>query len=119
MRKNVEVIVVDSFKIAGRGVVVELKHKEKGLRKHLKLRSSESRKFWEIISRVLFNHTILGQRIFKNETTTLTRLRFNNFEDKQNSYNEILAREKDSVFQYLLQPIGHNDKPNTDEVLSF
>ncbi|MCH2217288.1 MAG: hypothetical protein MK076_04275, partial [Flavobacteriales bacterium] len=57
-----EVITENSFKITGRGLILELKHSEKGLPKDTELTSEKSGFTRKILARVLFDHVANEQR---------------------------------------------------------
>ncbi len=114
---NVEAIIENSFKISGRGLILELRHLEKGLPKDTELTSEKSGLSWRVIARVLYDHAVHEQRIFESEATEYILVRFEDQEKEMNSINRIKERELQSIFQYFLKPIHHDTRPEDREKL--
>ncbi|WP_299229740.1 hypothetical protein [uncultured Psychroserpens sp.] len=116
---DAKAITKDSFKITGRGIVLELQHSENGLSKETKLVSQKSGRTWKVITRVLFDHALAEQKIFNNESTNYMLMRFNSDYEKQKSINRIKKKETENIFQYFVNPIGHSEKPENGEILKI
>lgn len=114
-----EAITENTLKITGRGLIVDLRHFEKGLPKDIELTSEKSGLTWKIIARVLFDHAIHEQRIFESESTEFMLMRFDNQEKELKSINGIKEREAQNIFQYFLKPIDHEQKPEDGEKLKI
>ena len=112
-------ITVDSFKISGRVIIIELQHSENGLTKSIRLFSEKSGLTWEVIARVLFDHAVHEQKIFEVESTEYLLNKFESLEKRKKSIDDIKDRESNSIFQYLLRPIGHDEKPEQGEKLKI
>lgn len=112
-------ITADSFKITGRGIFLELQHSEQGLTKDTTLISENSEKKWLVKVRVLFEHAVHEQRLFENESTDYILMKFNSLEKRQASINAIKEREFNNIYQYLVQPVDHDEKPKQGEKLNI
>ncbi|MEP0265687.1 hypothetical protein [Dokdonia sp.] len=112
-------IIEDSFKITGIGILLELKHNQLGLAESTKLISEKSGKIWIIKTRVLFDHAVDEQQIFKIESTNYMHLNFRSVEKKQASIERVKERESNNIYQYLVEPIDHNEKPEQGEKLKI
>lgn len=110
-------IIKDSFKITGRGIILELKHYRDGLSINTRLTSEKSGLEWVIIARVLFDHAIDQQKIFENEKFEFALLRFESQEKRRNSIKRIKNRESQNIFQYVVKPLNHNQKSEEGEEL--
>lgn len=111
--------ILDSWILTGQGIVAELKHNETGLPFRTKLESLRTGKLWTVKSRLLFNHTTDEQKKFPNEKETLMFLTFKSSGNLEKSRTDILDKEKHNVFQYYLDPVGHNEKPTTGDKLKI
>lgn len=109
----------NSFKITGRGIILELKHTQKGLAKATKLISENTDKVWKVKARILFDHAVEEQKIFETESTEYALVRFESPEKRQESIDAIKERESQNIYQYLVEPIGHEDKPKQGEKLNL
>lgn len=112
-------ITEESFKVTGRGIVLELQHRKEGLSKDTTLISENSGKNWIVKVRILFDHAVHEQRLFENESTDYMFIKFNSLEKRQASINEIKERESNNIYQYLVQPIDHDEKPKQGEKLNI
>lgn len=100
-----------SFTITGRGIIIYLEHKELGLPRGTILLSREPDKKWQIDSRVFSYHTINVHKRFENETINYEHFVFNSIEKKEASIQQIKKEEANSIYQYFIKPIDHNEKP--------
>lgn len=116
---NAKAITKDSFTITGIGIILELQHSENGLLKDTKLISEKSGRTWMVIARILFDHAIAEQTIFDNESVEYMLMRFESDQKRQKSINEIKERESNTIFQYMLKPLGHSEKPEKEERLKI
>lgn len=110
-------ICKESFTITGRGIILDLMHSEQGLKQGTILHSEKTKLEWELESRVLFDHAVDIQKVFENEFANFMLLRFASEEKRQESRNKIIKNEKNNIFQYLIKPIGHQQKPEEGEHL--
>lgn len=108
-----EMIVENSFEISGRGIVLELRHHLKGLPKETELVEEKSGHIWKVEARVLFDHAVHLQRVFDNEYADFMLLRFEDKESRERSLHNIENKEAQNIYQYLLSPSGHNEKPES------
>ncbi|UTW67499.1 hypothetical protein KFE94_05150 [bacterium SCSIO 12643] len=109
-----KVIVKNSFKISNLGVVAELQHHENGLPKGILLKSLNSGLSWSVRSRMLFEHAMEVHQIFAKENTEKTILRFGSIDQKKESIREIQVKEQSGIYQYVIEPISHEQKPDQD-----
>jgi hypothetical protein len=115
--QNHKAIMLESFSVAGRGVLVEMQHSENGLKQGTILHSIHSGLSWEIKSRVLFDHVMAAQKIFVNETISFMLLKFASTDKREESINNIKQKEASNIFQYMISPLGHEQKPEKEELL--
>ncbi len=109
----------NSFKITGRGIVLELKHSEEGLSDGTKLVSEKSDKVWKVKARILFDHAVHEQKLFENEVTEYMLMTFKSAKLKQESIHQIKERESQKIYQYFISPINHEVKPEHAERLEI
>jgi hypothetical protein len=109
--------VIDSWDLTSLGIIAELRHELNGLTSRSILKSQSTSHEWRIMNRILFNHTIESQTRFLNETTALIHSSFAGVENMINSEANILGKEKLNIFQYQLQALGHNSKPQRGDFL--
>lgn len=107
-----KVIVKNSFKISTLGIVAELQHHEDGLSKGIKLKSVSSGLSWRVRSRMLFEHAMEVHQIFAKENTEKTILRFGSIDQKKESIRETQIKERSGIYQYVLEPIVHEQQPD-------
>ena len=114
-----EAFTEDSFKITGRGIVLELKHQQEGLPKGTSLIAPERGKSWEVKARILFSAAADQQRVFEVEHVEFALLSFSDQEKRKQSIANIRAKEAENIYQYLIPPIDHDDKPEHGEKLTI
>ena len=107
----------ESFKIRGRGIVIFLQHIEAGLLSGWVLRSELSDQTWEVHSRVLHDHAINRHKIFDEESPSFVRMSFKTGSRLEDSIKRIEQEEAIGIYQYLIKPIGHDEKPEVNELL--
>lgn len=79
---------------------------------------------WNIFSRksnarLLYDHAIHVQKIFAVEHAEYVRMSFESYEKRQASIDGIQVKEVSHTYDYLIKPIGHNDKPKDGEKLKI
>jgi hypothetical protein len=109
--------ILDSWNVTGQGIIVELKHQEKGLPQGARLISRQTGRQWTVKSRLFFNHTLDRQRKFSNESESFMHLAFNPIDNLEKSKTNILNKEEQGIYQYALGPIEHEDKPIVGDLL--
>ena len=115
---NTQIIqVIDSWDLTLRGIIAELRHQLDGLPTDSVIKSQTTYKEWKVKNRILFHHTLSKQKRFPNEITTLTHSSFGSVDNMLASEMKILEGEKQNIFQYHLQPLGHNSKPVVGDTL--
>lgn len=102
--------VISSFNLTNLGIIVELSDIEFGFKKGMVLKSIFSKRYWEVQSRILNSSQ---EKRFEGETEIITHTNIREIDDLKNR-NEII-----NSFEYNLKPIGHNEKPDSDDVLVF
>jgi hypothetical protein len=115
--KKIKIYIRKSFKITGRGIIVEIQHHLSGLPKETRLMSSVSGLLWEVQCRVFYDHVNDKHVIFEKENFDYMRLTFSSEEKKQASIQQIIENERQRIFEYLIKPIGHDEKPGDEEEL--
>lgn len=106
-----------SFSITGKGLIVELQHFQRGLKKGTLLTSELSGLVWEVKSRILFDHLEGQQVIFENESIEYILLKFDSLIKRNQSLEDIRTNESKNIFQYYLKPVEHSNNPLEEEVL--
>jgi len=114
-----KVLSKESFSITGRGIVLDLVHAEQGLPYGTILTSKLNNRQWRLKARVLFDHAVDLQRIFKDETTEYMLLTFATEEKREESRRKIKAKEDKNIYQYFIAPINHEFKPEDGEELEI
>ena len=109
--KTTIAVIENSFKISGRGIVVELKHSENGLKEGTVLTSDKSKLNWTVKARILLDHAVHKQTVFDNESVEYLLCSFSSVEKKNKSIQSIVDKEKHGIFQYYLDPQDHDNKP--------
>jgi hypothetical protein len=112
-------IVENSFLITGRGIILELMHTEDGLGQGTLLESHITDRSWVVKARILFDHAEEYQKKFNSEMTEFMLLKFKIIEEREKSIKNILMKEKNNIYQYLVSPIGHEMKPENNERLKI
>jgi hypothetical protein len=110
--------VIDSWETTAFGVIAELHHDFDGLKTGTIIKSAKTDKEWRVKKRILFYHTFDRQKKFPNELTTYIHASFDSPEKQVISFKNILDKEEQNVFQYQLQPIVHNSKPDVGDILA-
>ena len=119
MNKKAIAVTKNSFKLTGRGIVINLQHFQNGLKKGTVLTSQKSGLSWEVIARILFDHAAGNQIVFENEQVEYLLLNFDNSVKRDKSLKDIQMQEFNNVFQYYLKPIKHSEKPLEKEELTI
>ncbi|MGB3465577.1 MAG: hypothetical protein WBA74_09915 [Cyclobacteriaceae bacterium] len=101
-----QALTKNSFKISGRGIVLELRHSENGLAKGTELVAEKSGRTWKVIARILFDHAVGEQKVFEVESVDFILLKYRSTEKRQQSLNEMKERESQNIYQYLVEPSG-------------
>ena len=114
-----ETLVVKSFNITGRGIIVEIQHKRQGLPPGTELQSQTKGQIWRVKYRLFFNHTLDEHRLFGNEETSYSHFSFRSLESRHRSRTDILSKEAEGIYQYSLEPEGHKEKPEEGEKLKI
>lgn len=110
MTKKAIALTKNSFKITGRGIVIELQHFQHGLGRGTVLTSQQSGLSWKVKARILFDHAEGKQVIFENEPTEYLLLKFDSSAKRSKSLEDIRMKESNHVFQYFLKPLEHSEK---------
>lgn len=109
--------VIDSWNLTSIGIIAELCHFLDGLKSGLVIKSQSTGKEWRVKKRILYNHTYDKQKKFPDEAITYSHLSFESIEDQVVSARNIMDKEQQHIFEYRLQPIGHNTKPTVGDIL--
>ncbi len=117
MIENKTIKVIDSWNLDSIGIIAELRHSFDGLPNGLIMKSQSTGNEWRIKKRIIYFHTYGQQKMFPNETSTMTVLSFTSIEKQIISAKNILDKEKCNIFQYHIKPIGHMFKPLKDDLL--
>jgi hypothetical protein len=112
-------VVETSFSITHRGIIVFLQHDLAGLPASTRLRSSTNGQLWSVRSRVVYSHLMTQHRLFENETLDYMTLSFSDVGKLEASAARTQQQEQRGVYQYFLQGIGHDLKPQSGEPLEL
>lgn len=107
--------IVNSFQLSNLGIIIFIKNENDGLKKGTLLKYLESNRLWIVKSRIIEFPTIEIQ--FEKETVINSLLQFSNIENKLKAEKEAKERIKDNVYQYLIEPIFHKNKPLENEIV--
>lgn len=107
--------IVNSFQLSNLGIIIFIKNENDGLKKGTLLKSLESNRLWIVKSRIIEFPTIEIQ--FEKETTINSLLQFSNIENKLKAEEKAKERIKNNVYQYLIEPIFHKNKPLENEIV--
>ena len=119
MKNDSEILILQSFAITGRGIVVEIQHNRQGLPPGTKMQSQINGRIWKIKHRLLFNHTYEDHRLFDNEATVYSHFAFSSLENREKSRTDILNKEAEGIYQYCLEAEGHSEKPEEGNKLTI
>jgi hypothetical protein len=109
--------VLNSWKHQKNLIIAEIEYSGEGLFKGTQLVSKNSTNVWTVNSRLIFNHTMNNQKRFKGETESYLSLRFVDEDARVKSHREILDKESAQIYQYLIEPVNHVNKPKENEEL--
>src|SRR5689334_16082034 len=109
--------VIESWNTTTFGVIAELAHYLEGLPSGLIIKSTTTSEEWRVKQRVLYYHTFGKQRKFDVEAITYVHASFAGPENLFSSAKNILDKEEQNIFEYRLQPVGHNAKPKIGDTL--
>lgn len=98
---NNTIEVTNCWALSAGLVVVEIKHSLRGIPEGTIITNGTETRI--IYKRIIFNHTSDEQKVFRNETTTLSFLSFKNIDAMNASMNYILENEANGIFQYTLK----------------
>lgn len=116
---NDRVTIFDSWKLSNKKeIVVELQHFLNGLMPGTILRSIDSGLSWKVVSRTIFPQA-KGQIRFKGEREIFEHYKFMDpiLENHKKFRANIAENESKGVYQYSIEPMGHEEKPKKDDVL--
>jgi len=112
-------VVKESININGFGIIIIFKHEQLGLPKNTTLTSINSGDRWKVKARILHYHINDKHRIFNNEETIFSRISFSSIEGRKNSIQRTIEQEASGIYEYLLEPIDHSNKPKQGEKLEI
>ena len=114
-------LVTDSFLLTGRGMIVFLQNVENGLPEGTNLTSKSRNLTWKIILRQLWLHTIKEEKRFSNERETIAHasLNLSAYPNEEDPIKVIVDKHLSYGKEYLIEPIGHKEKPQVNEVLEI
>ena len=114
-----EIEVIDSWIIKGTGIIAELKNIVTGLPNGFCLTSSLTGHKWIIKGRLIFYHIAEDQKRFPGETELPMHFTFKTKEKMEESKKALLDRENLGIYQYLIDPVQHEEKPNKFDKLEI
>lgn len=112
-------IILDSWKMSERNeIIASIEHSLEGLTPGLVLKSIENGLSWKIVSRTIFIQAE-NQKRFKGEKEIFQRFTFQSpiEENFKRFQKQIAENESRHIYQYSIQPIGHENKPKAGERL--
>jgi len=112
--------IVDCWKITGYGMLADIQNLHGGLPTGTMLKSQTSGLTWQILSRMFGSLSDDNETTrFSNETESLMTMSFKTADDRVKAKESIAKKNRNSIFQYRIQAIGHIEKPNLGETLSI
>ena len=117
MKKEDSIKILNSWSLTHHGIITELSYDGAGLPKGIEVASSTTKNKWSIEGRMIFNHTMDKQTRFPNEHEIFMHFSFRSLDKIKKSIQELLDKEDRGIYQYILKPIGHLEKPLDGEQL--
>jgi hypothetical protein len=111
---------VESWKLSFvNEVIADLQHSLNGLLPGTLLKSTETSLTWKVLFRVIFIQ-VEKQKRFEGEKERVLHFSFDapKAENLDSFQTKIKAQEIQGIFEYVLEPIGHSDKPHIGEKLA-
>lgn len=113
--------ITESWKLSFRNeILADIQHSLHGLMPETLLRSKETGLSWRVKSRTIFIQ-VENQKRFNGEKETWQRFTFMQpiDENYERFRREILEKEEKGIYQYSIEPVGHNTKPAPGEILEI
>ena len=119
MQSSKQTKIINVFQISNFGIIVFLKinHEFSGLESGTILKSENSNKSWFINSRIIEFPSV--ETYFQNEKVINSFLNFTTIQNRNKAEENARIRSKDKIYQYQIEPILHNDKPEINETLNI
>lgn len=119
MHTKPEVKIVEAFQISNLGMIAFIKNENENfwIKKGTIIKSPKSNKSWIVKSRIIEFPEIETQ--YGNETITNSFLHFSNIENKLKAESKAKARIENNIYQYIIEPILHIDKPLENEIIEI
>jgi len=109
--------IIDSWKLSARNdIVADIQHSLNGLGAETVLRSDARGLTWRVVARIIFQQ-VIGQKQFIGETKHFQHFVFRPIENLEKFVRDIQEKESLGIYQYAIQPIGHDKKPENGEIL--
>jgi hypothetical protein len=106
-----EIEVIESWIIKGTGIITELKNIDKGLPNGTCLISLQTGYKWIVKGRLIFYHIAETQKRFPGECEVPMHFIFSKNENMEKSKKALLDKENAGIYQYLIEPVQHSEKP--------
>ncbi len=114
-----DVIVFDSFKITGFGIIASLKVGTRSTLSGSIIMSQESGREWLVESKIIETTDLDISTLDDDESIVYSHLNFRTWENRENVIESIKIRNENGIFQFKLQGINHDDKPIKGESLTI
>jgi hypothetical protein len=102
--------VISSFNISNLGMLVTLSDVEFGIKKGMVLKSTTTKNYWEVQSRILHSS---DEKRFEGENEIISIANIRDIDSLKNR-NKII-----DSYEYIIKPIGHHEKPISGDFLVF
>jgi hypothetical protein len=112
-----QVKVVIAFKLSIGIIIVILNHHENGLPTGAVLVSTTSGLKWKVKNRQLYTHSCEAEKKFDNETVSIGHMQFAEIDKVEISIANAKERSDRNEFEYIIEPIEHEEKTFEGEVL--
>jgi hypothetical protein len=116
-----QVKILQSWKTSFRNeILADIQHSLDGLLPGTILNSNESGYSWKVVARTIFIQ-VENQKRFKGEKEYFQRFTFKDpvIENYENFQRDIHEKERQDIYHYSIEPIGHDNKPKEGEILDL
>jgi hypothetical protein len=101
-------------------MIVEIQHSLNGLIPGTVLKSQEAKHRWKVVNRICFLQA-KNQKRFNGEHEKYLHFSFHSpaGENTDKFQRDMETKESNGIYQYTIEPLGHDAKPRLGEVLAI
>ena len=112
-----KVTIIESWKLSvGNQILADIRHSLNGLNSGTVLKSEATGLTWKVVSRIIYQQSE-NQKRFSNEIEHFLHFSFRPVENLEKFRQDIHRKEASGIYQYAIQPIDHEKKPENGEPL--